>query len=92
MSEDFWSSPKGIEMRLQDLAESITWHTVNNAIQILGSNAGAKELEWVTEIDDRSCNFCDSQSGRRYKFGQFIPLIPHHPHCRCHWDLIFPES
>ena len=89
MSSNFWTTPEGISMRLEELAESITWQTVNNSIQILGSNAGAVGMEWVTEIDDVTCNYCDGQSGRRYKFGQFLPQCPAHPHCRCHWEIVY---
>jgi len=81
LSSDFWLSEQGIEVRLQDLAEAVTWETVNNATRLTGSEAGAKVFEWITEIGPETCNYCDSQSGRRYRIGQFIPQIPAHPNC-----------
>jgi hypothetical protein len=89
MSESFWTTDYGILLRLEDLAEAVVWRTINNATQILASEAGAKELVWVTEIDEKTCDYCDGQSGRRYRIGQFLPQIPAHPHCRCHWDVRF---
>jgi hypothetical protein len=81
MSSEFWLSDYGIELRLEDLAEAVTWETFNNATRLAGSEAGAKEFEWVTEIGPTTCNYCDSQSGRRYRIGQFIPQIPAHNNC-----------
>lgn len=89
MSEGFWSSDQGILMRLEDLSEAVVWQTFNNATQLVGSEAGATMFEWVSEIDEKTCNYCDRQSGRRYRVGQFIPRIPAHPGCRCFWTVYF---
>lgn len=85
---DFWTSDKGLLLRLDDLAESITWETVNNSLRILASEAGIKNFEWVTEIGPTTCDYCDAQSGRRYRVGQFMPRLPAHVSCRCHWDIL----
>jgi hypothetical protein len=90
-SSDFWSTNEGLYVRIEDLAESMTWQVINESLKVLGTQAGATEFEWITEVDERSCDYCDSQSGRRYKRGQFVPNIPVHPNCRCHWDVHFQE-
>jgi hypothetical protein len=72
------------------LAEAVTWRTINGAIQVYGSEAGVDDFEWVTQYDEvNPCDYCDSQSGRRYRRGQFMPEIPAHPNCRCFWDVHF---
>lgn len=88
---DYWTSDEGILLRLEMMSEFVVWRTVNRAIQIYGSEAGAETFEWVSEIDQNTCGYCDSQSGRRYRRGQFMPEIPAHPRCRCHWDVHFPK-
>jgi len=87
MSEgNFWLSDEGILIRLEDLAHSFTYKSYNGAIKGAFREAGITEFEWVTTIDDRTCNRCDSLSGRRYKSGQFMPRMPAHIGCRCFWD------
>ncbi len=87
MSEDFWTSAAGIELRLQDLAESLTWTAINETIEILGEESGLiDELDWVSEIDDVTCKYCLGQSGRSYKIGGLLPAMPAHNKCRCHWS------
>jgi hypothetical protein len=85
---DFWKSEEGLLARFDMLSEYATWRTVNGALQAYASEAGVKEFEWVTEITETTCNYCDGQSGRRYRIGQFMPQIPVHYFCRCHWAII----
>lgn len=89
MTSDFWSSPEGLEIRLEDLAESLTWESINKTLEVLGEKVGVQRLEWVSEIDDRTCNYCDGQSGRTYEVGGLLPAMPAHPHCRCHWEIVY---
>jgi len=86
MSEEFWSSDEGILLRLEDLAHDFTYKTFNGAVKGSFREAGITEFEWVTTIDDRTCNRCDSLSGRRFKATQFMPKIPLHVGCRCFLD------
>lgn len=90
-SIDYWTSEKGILLRLDMMAEFIVWRTVNNALQIYGSEAGAKYFRWVAELDDRVCPYCESQHDRQFRLGQFMPNLPVHPGCRCFWDVGFEE-
>jgi len=92
MSKDaYWTSDKGINVRLEDLAEHIAYRTYNNAIQVYAANSEVYRFEWVTSIDESTCNYCDGQSGRRYRKGQFMPQIPAHIGCRCAWDVLLEE-
>jgi SPP1 gp7 family putative phage head morphogenesis protein len=88
MSTPFWKSDVGIAARIEMLAEQVIWQTFNHALKAYAGESGVKQFEWVTEIDVRTCNYCDAQSGRRYRIGQFMPEIPCHIFCRCHWDVV----
>lgn len=78
-------------MRLEMLSQYVVWRTINNALQIYGSEAGAKFFKWISEVDYKICSYCYEQNGRIYRRGQFMPSIPVHPHCRCFWDVGFTE-
>ena len=76
-------------VRLADIGDVIDVRRLpTGALQVYASIFERIEFEWVTQIDERSCDYCDSQSGRIYRFGQFMPEIPAHPNCRCYWRLI----
>lgn len=92
MSEDYWKSDQGLAARIEMLAEQVIWKTFNGAMKAYAGESGIKQFEWVTQIDVRTCNYCDAQSGRRYRIGQFMPEIPAHPDCRCHWDIIIEQK
>jgi len=87
MTEEFWLSEEGILIRLEDLAHDFSFKTYNGALKANFQEAGFKEFEWVTVIDKDTCNYCDSQAGRRYRIGQFLPKMPAHIKCRCFWDV-----
>lgn len=46
-------------------------------------DAGIKEIEWISEHDDRVCNECHSYDGQIFR----IEDLPPKPHwgCRCHY-------
>jgi len=88
LTEDFWLSDEGILVRLEDLAHDFTFKVYNGALKGAFKEAGIKALEWVTTIDEKTCDYCDSQAGRRYNIGQFLPKIPAHIKCRCFWDML----
>lgn len=89
MPVEFWSTPAGIAERVDMLAEALTWQTVNNAMQFYGSEAGAKETEWISALLPTTCPTCRNRDGKRYKLGQFVPKMPVHINCYCHWGIIF---
>lgn len=86
-----WNSPAGIRLRVSMLADYIEVRTVNHAVQVYAAEAGIDSLEWSSAEDEGVCEYCDSQQGRRYKIGMFMPDIPVHVGCRCQWDVI-PEE
>jgi len=88
----FWQSLEGVRVRLEDLAELISYRTYNNAFQVYASSAGVKLFEWRAELDDRTCEYCSAMDGRVYRRGQFMPGMPAHPGCRCTWDIGFEEA
>jgi len=70
------------------LGEDFTFRVVNNSLQVYGKKNEASGFEWVGSIDERTCNYCDSQIGRQYRLGQFLPRLPAHGGCRCSWRII----
>jgi len=85
--KEFWTSDEGIVIRMEDLAHDFTFRTYNGAMKGIFKDAGFKELIWVAVITRGTCNYCDSQNGRRYNIGMFLPRMPAHPHCACGWDV-----
>jgi len=86
--DDYWKSPEGIRRRVDMLGEDFTFRVVNNSLQVYGKKNEASGFEWVGSIDEHTCNYCDSQIGRQYRLGQFLPRLPAHAGCRCEWRLI----
>jgi len=87
MSEDFWLSDEGILLRTEDLARDFSFRVYNRALKGNFVEAGFSSFLWVAVVDAKTCDYCDSQNGRMYKSGQFLPRIPAHPNCRCLWDI-----
>ena len=86
-AQDFWKSLQGLHQRLELLGEDFVFGMQNNALQLLASDNNCA-VEWIGYTDAKTCDYCDSQIGRQYRVGQFIPRLPAHPHCRCSWRLI----
>ena len=93
MSEAYWTSEKGITVRLADLAEHIAYRTYNKAIQVYGVNNGIKKFFPVGMIDENTCDYCYAvlTRGKPYRVGQFMPTFPAHNGCRCMWDVFVEE-
>lgn len=72
------------------LSEYVQVKTYNRQLRATSQDAGVKQLEWIGETDEATCDYCDGQNGRHYWIGQFIPEIPSHPGCRCSWIPIKP--
>lgn len=49
------------------------------------NEAGIKEVQWLAEIDNRTCPECRAMNGTRMPLEKSMGLIPVHPHCRCTW-------
>jgi len=84
---EFWDTEKGLSVRLKDIAHDLAWRTYNGALKMSYEEAGFKTLEWITTFTKGTCKYCERQHGRKYKVGQFLPRIPHHPDCKCIWDF-----
>jgi intein/homing endonuclease len=82
---DFWKSLDGLLMRIDLLAQNLAWKSYNEAMQETLRFEGVTWVEWVSDYTQDPargpCLYCDSQSGRRYRLGQFLPSLPHHPNC-----------
>ena len=88
---DFWLTQEGLLTRLEMLAQGVAWSSFNNASLIGLKAMGITEVEWVADLDERTCEYCEGQSGRRYVLGMFMPELPIHPNCRCFWDYVGGE-
>lgn len=81
-----WGSDEGLQFRLDMLAHSYSWEVYNEASQDTMRSLGVKHVVWVSEWDERCCNYCFTQDGRVYRLGMFLPTLPNHVFCRCFWD------
>lgn len=90
---DYWTSPTGLLKRTEWLADNYTVQTYNTAVQVIGAKNEVWGFEWVVTIHTvHTCDYCDSQSGRQYRAGQFMPELPVHPNCHCEWRPIYKEK
>jgi len=89
VQEEFWTSDEGILIRMEDLAHDFTFRIYNGAMKGLFKDSGFKELVWVADYTKvtKPCDYCDSQNGRPYHIGMFLPRMPAHQHCKCGWDV-----
>ena len=88
----YWSSPEGITQRIAMLSQSFTHKIVNNSLIIYGESGGITRWRWATNPGARQsgpCEYCESQDGRIYRKGQFLPSLPAHANCFCTWELMF---
>ena len=88
----YWSSPEGILQRIAMLSQSFTHRIVNNALIIYGESGGITRWRWGTNPGESifgPCAYCESQDGRIYRKGQFLPSLPAHVNCVCTWELMF---
>ena len=53
--------------------------------------AGIQQVEWLAEIDSRTCPECRAMDGKRMPLSQAKNQIPMHPHCRCTWIAVIPD-
>ena len=67
-----------IAKQLTQTADDYTMSTLIEALKA----AGVKEVEWVTEHDERVCEECGPRDGVIYPIDK-VPLIPAHYNCRC---------
>lgn len=89
---DYWYTPAGIMARINMLSESFTYKIVNNALLAYGQSGGITRWRWTTNPGASRtgpCAYCDSQSGRIYRKGQFLPPLPAHANCVCTWELMY---
>jgi hypothetical protein len=91
MSNDYWSSPKGLAKRIMMFSLDFTFGIQNKALQVYGGNEDVWGFEWEGNIDERTCDYCDARIGHQYRLGMFLPRLPAHANCRCGWRLI-PRS
>jgi len=87
-TSEYWKSPEGLQRRIHMIGEGFTFQIVNNALQAYGARNRVRGFEWIGSLDERTCDYCDSQIGRQYNLGQFLPSLPAHVGCRCEWRLI----
>lgn len=85
--EDYWITDEGIDERIGMLADEVTFGTFNEAVTIEGKKMGYDVYILKGIWDNRTCDWCSGSQGKQYRIGQFMPRIPHHPNCRCYWDI-----
>lgn len=88
---EFWSSERGINLRLEMLGSEVTWGHFNNAVVAIASSVGIKKFVLAGPDGGPICAYCSKYVGNIYRAGQFMPSIPAHPFCRHWWDLYLEE-
>ena len=68
--------------RAETIARTETMYAVNQGTLIRYSQAGVRRVRWLTGLDERACEECESLHGNEYEIGS-EPAIPAHPRCRC---------
>ncbi len=80
------------------LAEGLGWsrskaETVARTEVMYGLNQGTirrywedgiEKVEWLAGPDDRCCDTCVNNNGKKYPVNE-APTLPVHPNCRCTW-------
>ena len=67
-------------------------HLYNTSTLKRYDEAGITEVEWLAEIDSRTCPECQAMNGKRLPITEANNKIPMHPNCRCTWLAIIPEQ
>lgn len=91
-AEGYWSTEKGIAVRLEMLGHEVHWGYFNNAVKVFASEIGIKKFKMVGEITVTSCAYCEHYVGHVYRLGQFMPDLPAHVFCKHWWDLFIEAS
>jgi len=68
--------------RAETIARTETMYAVNQGTLIRYSQAGVRKVRWLTGLDERACEECESLHNTEYEIGS-EPAIPAHPRCRC---------
>ena len=89
------SAPLLIPSKLLSTEDSSRLEKVQ-APYILPQDKLGQKIAWLvyqTEKDHRVCNKCAPHQGEMYRpTDPNLPIIPRHPHCRCHYDIITFEE
>lgn len=81
--------------RVMMLSQSFTYKIVNSSLIAYGTAGGITRWRWTSNPGwsaQGPCAFCDSQNGRIYRRGQFLPSLPAHSNCVCEWELMFDPA
>jgi hypothetical protein len=96
MSE--WSSLELLGVRIDMLAEDLSFKIFNNALKAYASSPELASrilgLEWVADyFDPKSlpCPVCDGHAGRIWGRGEFMPRMPAHLGCKCSWRVVLRD-
>ncbi len=65
----------------------------NSTIDATGRNVTVRKVWiWHAELDDRTCEECESFSEEIYENESDIPEHPHHPNCRCWIEEVYMDD
>lgn len=59
-----------------------TMHYLNASSLQSYKDAGIEEVEMLAAKDERTCEICGGEHGKKYPINE-VPILPLHPHCRC---------
>lgn len=70
------------KQRAVTIARTETMRAVNSATKDRYERAGVTKVEWLTALDSRQCDECESLHGEVFDIDK-VPDLPVHPNCRC---------
>jgi len=59
-----------------------TMDAVNSGVKDRYKQAGVDKVEWLTALDDKTCDECEELDGKTFSIDN-TPECPAHPNCRC---------
>ena len=66
------------------LVRTETINYLNRSELMAYKKAGLSEVQWWAAEDERTCDVCGTNHGKKYPIDK-APILPCHPGCRCTW-------
>lgn len=77
--------------RAENIARTETISAFTEGNRQLYQEAGVKQLQFWAAKDERTCEECFSEHGRKYDIQESQGVIPKHVNCRCTWVAVMEE-
>ena len=68
------------------LVRTETINYLNRSELMAYRKSGVSEVQWWAAEDERTCDVCGTNHGKKYPIDK-APILPCHPGCRCTWQI-----